>query len=183
MLGSQNSRPHGVTGSSSGGSSAASSVALKKLVEETAVAASGFVVAIRRSLNNELTSSAADSIFLFTFNGPSLSPISLSSSSCSSFPWSKKLSMLIIHRMQDRKLMILRLFFMRQIKPAWSIWTTKQAPVRSQSLLTKSLLQREREKRFQAEFSSRLSTCSHACRDLLALLSSPQTLSLSRKFS
>ncbi len=64
-------------------------------MEETAVAASGFVVAIRRSLNNELTSSAADSIFLFTFNGPSLSPISLSSSSsCFSFPCSKKLSTL-----------------------------------------------------------------------------------------
>ncbi len=52
--------------------------------------------------------------------------------------------------MQNRKLMILRLFFMRQIKPAWSIWTSKQARVRSQSLLTKSLLQREREKRFQS---------------------------------
>lgn len=52
--------------------------------------------------------------------------------------------------MQDRKLMILRLFFMRQIKPAWSIWTSKQARVRSQYLLTKSLLQREREKPFQS---------------------------------
>ncbi len=38
--------------------------------------------------------------------------------------------------------------------------------------------ERERHDSSQ-EFSSRLSTCSHACRDLLALLSSPQTLSLS----